>query len=564
MNRKHILLGDFLIKQGLITPEQLKKALKYQKETGKLIGRCLIDLGFIKERDLIKVLSEQMEVPYVSLRKYKIDPKVLKLVPEDVARSKKVFPLFEIEDKLTLAMVNPLDLVTIDSISRRIRKQVTPVVCHEQEIEDAIAQYYSGRDSLKKMVSGLNIAQAVEEEAIDETKLRKKAEEGPIVKLVNLIFQQAVKDRASDIHIEPRQKVLSIRYRIDGIMHEVFSPPKEMQLAITSRIKILADLNIAERRLPQDGRIRMELDDRQIDFRISTFPTMYGENIVIRVLDQQKMRMTLHDLGMDQEVEDRFRMSLHSSHGIVLVTGPTGSGKSTTLYASLMELDSPEKNIMTLEDPVEYYLDTIRQAQVNPKIGMTFASGLRSILRQDPDIIMVGEIRDKETAEIAIQSALTGHLVLSTLHTNNAAGAITRLLDMDIPPYLVASSIIGVLGQRLVRKICENCRVEYVPEKAAYESMLFPPKTEGKEHTFFKGEGCSKCRNTGYTGRIGIYEFLKFDSYIREMVNHRVTMGEIETYAVQEGMKTMFQDGLDKATRGLTTLEEVLRVTQAE
>ncbi len=564
MNRKHILLGDFLIKQGLITQEQLKKALKYQKESGKLIGRCLIELGFITEEDLIKTLSEQLDVPYLSLKKYKIDPSVLKLVPEEIARSKKVFPLFEIEGKLTVAMVNPLDLVTIDSISRRIGKLVTPVVCNEQEIEDAIAQYYSGRDSLKNMVKGLDIPKPSEEEAIDETKLRKKAEEGPIVKLVNVIFHQAVKDRASDIHIEPRQKVLSIRYRIDGIMHEVFSPPKEMQLAITSRIKILADLNIAERRLPQDGRIRMELEDRQIDFRISTFPTMYGENIVIRVLDQQKMRISLHELGMDKEVEENFRMSLHHSHGIVLVTGPTGSGKSTTLYASLMELDSPEKNIMTLEDPVEYYLDTVRQAQVNAKIGMTFASGLRSILRQDPDIIMVGEIRDKETAEIAIQAALTGHLVLSTLHTNNAAGAITRLLDMDIPPYLVASSIIGVLGQRLVRKICENCRVEYIPEKATYQNLVFPPDQQGEQPVFFRGEGCSKCRNTGYSGRIGIYEFLKFDAYIREMILHRVTMNEIETYAVQEGMKTMFQDGIEKASRGLTTLEEVLRVTQAD
>ncbi|HDK35876.1 MAG TPA: type II secretion system protein GspE [Bacteroidetes bacterium] len=564
MEKKHILLGDFLLEQRLISKEQLKKGLKYQKDTGKLLGRCLIELGFINEKDLIKALSEQMGVPYVSLKNYKIDQNILKLIPKDFARAKTIFPLFEIDGKLTVGMVNPLDVLTIDTLSRMTKKQIQPVVCHEKDIEDAIEQYYSGSDSLKKAVRDFESSELEEGNFVNELQLRKQAEEGPVVKLVNLILQQAVIDGASDIHIEPRQKSISVRYRIDGIMREIFSPPKKMQLAIASRIKILSSLNIAERRLPQDGRLRALIENRQIDFRISTLPTMYGENIVIRVLDQQKMRLTLRDIGMDLEVEEGFRESVHRPHGIVLVTGPTGSGKSTTLSAALKELDSPEENIMTLEDPVEYYLDTIRQSQVNPKIGLTFANGLRSILRQDPDIIMVGEIRDKETAEIAIQSALTGHLVLSTLHTNDAAGAITRLLDMGIPPYLVASSLICVLAQRLVRNICPNCREPYQPEKGLYESVALSIKKDPKNLKFYRGKGCQKCKSIGYSGRIGIYELLKFDNYIREMVLHHVTTNEIETYAMQKGMLSLFHDGIDKALQGLTTLEEVFRVTQAD
>ncbi|NOY77767.1 MAG: Flp pilus assembly complex ATPase component [Calditrichaeota bacterium] len=564
MARKHMLLGDFLLEQGLISEEQLKKALKYQKDTGKLLGRSLIELGFVSEKDVIKALGEQMGVPYISLKNYKIDPSILKLIPEDFARAKKVIPLFEIEDKLTVGMVNPLDVVTLDALARMTKKQIEPVVCHEKDIEEAIGYYYSGKDSLKKAASDFTNLDFEEEDSINEIRLRQQAEETPVVKLVNLILNQAVKDGVSDIHIEPRQKSLSVRYRIDGVLQEVFSPPKEMQLAIASRVKILSSLNIAERRLPQDGRLRTQIDGKPIDFRISTFPTMYGENIVIRVLDQQKMSFRLDDLGMNPVVKEKFLESLHHPHGIILVTGPTGSGKSTTLYASLHELDTPEKNIMTLEDPVEYYIDTIRQAPVNPKIGLTFANGLRSILRQDPDVIMVGEIRDRDTAEIAIQAALTGHLVLSTLHTNNAAGAITRLLDMEIPPYLIASSVICVLAQRLVRKICPACRVPYQPEKGLYANLSLVMEQNPEEVQFYKGNGCQKCKNTGYQGRIGVYELLPFDNFIREMILHRVTTNEIETYAVQNGMQTLFQDSINKAVEGLTTLEEVFRMTHIE
>ncbi len=564
MARKHVLLGDFLMDQGLISEEQLKKALKYQKDSGKLLGRSLIELGFVSEKDVIRALGEQMGVPYISLKNYKIDPSILKLIPEDFARAKKVIPLFKIEDKLTVGMVNPLDVVTLDALARMTKKKIEPVVCHEKDIEEAIRYYYSGKDSLRKAARDFSNIDFEEEDSINELRLRQQAEETPVVKLVNLILNQAVKDAASDIHIEPKQKSISVRYRIDGVLQEVFSPPKEMQLAIASRIKILSSLDIAERRLPQDGRLRMQIDGRPIDFRISTFPTMYGENIVIRVLDQQKMSFRLHDLGMNTEVKEKFLESLHQPHGIILVTGPTGSGKSTTLYASLHELDTPEKNIMTLEDPVEYYIDTVRQAPVNPKIGLTFANGLRSILRQDPDVILVGEIRDKETAEIAIQAALTGHLVLSTLHTNNAAGAITRLLDMEIPPYLIASSVICVLAQRLVRKICPSCRVPHKPEKGLYASLSLAMKENPEDVQFYKGKGCQKCKNTGYQGRIGVYELLPFDNFIREMVLHRVTTNEIETYAIQNGMRTLFQDSVSKAVDGLTTLEEVFRIAQAE
>ena len=564
MSKKHIFLGDFLLEQGLISEDQLKKALKYQKDSGKLLGRSLIELGFVSEKDVIKALSEQMGVPYVSLKNYKIDPAILKLISEDFARAKKVIPLFEIDGKLTVGMVNPLDVVTLDALSRITKRHIEPVVCHEKDIEDAIRHYYSGKDYLKKAAKDFSSFDSEEKDSINEFRLRQQAEETPVVKLVNLILSQAVKDGVSDIHIEPRQKSLSVRYRIDGVLQEVFSPPKDMQLAIASRIKILSSLNIAERRLPQDGRIRTQIDGRQIDFRISTFPTMYGENIVIRVLDQEQMSFTLHDLGMNDKIKEKFLNDLHKPHGIILVTGPTGSGKSTTLYASLRELDTPEKNIMTLEDPVEYYIDTVRQAPVNPKIGLTFANALRSVLRQDPDIIMVGEIRDRETAEIAIQAALTGHLVLSTLHTNNAAGAITRLLDMEIPPYLIASSVICVLAQRLVRKICPACRVPHNPEKALYANLSLVVDGNSEDIQFYKGKGCPKCKNTGYRGRLGVYELLEFDNFIREMILHRVTTGEIESYAVQNEMTTLFQDGVDKAAKGLTTLEEVFRVTQVE
>ena len=564
MPRKNVLLGDFLLEQGLITEEDLRRALKYQKETGKLLGRCFIELGILDEKTLIKALSEQMGVQYVSLKKYSVDPEVVKLIPEDFARAHKVFPLFRIGNKLTVGMVNPLDVITIDRLTQLTKMQIEPVVCHEQDIEDAIATYYKGGgEEFKEAIRHYSSEIGEEEEDIeDENRLRLQAEEGPVVKLVNLIIIQAIKEGASDIHIQPREKSISVRYRIDGVLHEVFSPPKNMQLAMTSRIKILANMNIAERRLPQDGRFRWEYEGKIVDFRVSTLPTAHGENIVLRLLDTSRAILGFQDLGMSEEMIEDFRSILHKPYGIILVTGPTGSGKSTTLYAALRELDTPEKNIITLEDPIEYHLDTIRQSQVNPKIGMTFANGLRAILRQDPDIIMVGEIRDLETAEIAIKAALTGHLVLSTLHTNDAAGAVTRLIDMGVEPFLVASAVQGVLAQRLVRRVCRYCVHEYQPDKKLVKVFLNMQNGNGDAHHFMRGKGCQRCKNTGYKGRTGIYELLKMDDDLRELVTKNVSATEISAAAKARGMKTMIMDGLDKVDSGITTIEEVFRVTQ--
>lgn len=560
MGRRHVLLGDFLLEQGLITKEDLRKALKYQKETGKLLGRCFIELGILDEKTLIKALSEQMGVQYVSLKKYKADPKVIKLIPEDFARAHKVFPLFKIGRRLTVGMVNPLDVITIDQLRQMTGMEIEPVVCHEQDIEEAIDLHYKGSDRFKEAMESFK-EDTEEEGVLDERSLRRQAEEGPVVKLVNLVLSQAIKEGASDIHIQPREKSLSIRYRIDGVLHEVFSPPKSMQLPIASRIKILANLNIAETRLPQDGRFRFGIDNKVVDFRVSTLPTAFGENIVLRLLDTSRAILGFPDLGMNDKMIEDFRSILHKPYGIILVTGPTGSGKSTTLYAALRELDTPEKNIITLEDPIEYHLDTIRQSQVNPKIGMTFANGLRAILRQDPDIIMVGEIRDLETAEIAIKAALTGHLVLSTLHTNDAAGAVTRLLDMGLEPFLVASAVQGVLAQRLVRRICPYCVQEYEPDKKLVRIVAGFEDYNG-ETRFLRGKGCSRCKNTGYKGRIGIYELLIMDDNLRELVNKRASATEIAHAARKAGMKSMIMDGLEKVEKGITTIEEVFRVTQ--
>jgi type IV pilus assembly protein PilB len=559
--RKNVLLGDFLLEQKIITEEELRRGLKYHKETGKLLGRCLIELGIIDEKSLIKSLSDQMGVQYVSLKNYSVDPTVLQLVPRDFALAHRVFPLFKIENKLTVGMVNPLDIIATDRLANLTGLQVEPVVCHEQDIEDAIYLHYKGSDSFKEAEQHFSVDEEEKIEEEDESRLRTQAGEGPVIKLVNMILLQAIKDGASDIHVEPKEKSLSIRYRIDGVLHEVLSPPKNMQLPIVSRLKILSNMNIAERRLPQDGRFRWKKDRRFVDFRVSTLPTAHGENTVLRLLDNSSTVVQFEDQGMSGSMIEEFCQILHRAYGIILVTGPTGSGKSTTLYAALHEIESPDRNIMTLEDPIEYNMDSIRQSQVNPKIGMTFASGLRSILRQDPDVIMVGEIRDLETAEIAIKSALTGHLVLSTLHTNDASGAIIRLVDMGVEPFLGASAIQGVLAQRLVRSICKHCVKEYQPDPKMVEVIAGAQNGNGKKE-FMRGEGCDRCKGTGYKGRRGIYELFTMDDNLRQMVIDRKSSTAISAAAKKAGMRSMIMDGLQKVEEGTTTIEEVFRVTQ--
>ncbi|MDZ7372336.1 MAG: type II secretion system ATPase GspE [candidate division KSB1 bacterium] len=561
MAKKNVLLGDFLVEQGLITEEQLRKALAYQQKAGKLLGRSLIELGFIGEEELIKALSEQLGVQYVSLKNYRIDPEVVKLVPEELARNYRLIPLFAIEKTLTVAMANPLDVVAIDALSRTTGMKVEPVVCSEEEIAEAIEHYYGG-NRIRSALRDLQLPLGKEEELeqVDEQTLRREAEEGPIIKLVNLILEQAVQDGASDIHVEPLEDRVRIRYRIDGVLHEVHSAPKAVQLALTSRLKILSDLNIAERRVPQDGRFRLHLQNREIDFRVSTLPTAFGEKVVLRILDKKKT-IRLHELGLDERELAILRSLLKRPHGMILVTGPTGSGKTTTLYAALMELDRNSKNIVTLEDPIEYQLEGVSQSQVNPKIGLTFAAGLRSILRQDPDIVMVGEIRDLETAQISVQAALTGHLLLSTLHTNDAAGAVTRLIDMGVEPYLIASSVQGVVAQRLLRRVCPNCAEPWKPPAELLESLQVSLDPDVQ---FVRGKGCIGCKQLGYKGRIAIYEILVMDDELRELVLRRAPSTEIRNLAIRKGMRTLREAGLRKAAEGITTLDEVFRVTQLD
>jgi len=559
MPKRNVLLGDFLIEQGLITEDQLRQALRHQKQTAKLLGRSLIDLGFLDEKAMIKALSEQIGVQYVSLKNYRVDPAVVKLIPEHVARTFQVFPLFVIDQTLTVGMVNPLDIVAIDAVSRETGLKVEPVVCTQVDILEAIDHWYRPA-ALKEAVRTLGEAASKEqpaEDPTDEQRLRREAEEGPIIKLVNLILTEAVQQGASDIHLEPRERDLKVRYRIDGVLQEAYDPPKNVQLAITSRIKILAGLNIAERRLPQDGRFTMTIDRSDVDFRVSTLPTAHGESVVLRVLDDSRVMLQLDELGFSPASLSQLKSLLARPHGMLFVTGPTGSGKTTTLYAALRLLNTGEKNLTTVEDPIEYQLEGVRQVQVNPKIGLTFATGLRAILRQDPDIIMVGEIRDLETAQIAVQSALTGHLVLSTLHTNDAASTLIRLEDMGVETYLVAAAAEGVVAQRLVRKLCPKCKEGYQPGEGLRKTLGLPGAP-----TLYRAKGCKDCRYTGYRGRVGIYEILILDDDIRELILRRASPAEIRRAAQPKGMKTLREDGLEKAVQGITSVEEVMRVTE--
>lgn len=556
-------IEETLLNEGLITQEQLAQAKEEAQRFGLSLEDALIKLGVISEDALTTKLSEVLSLPYVKLSNYIIDTNVLKLIPEEIARKYKLIPLFVLEDTLTIAMANPQDIVALDEIRMKTKlKYIDVVIAGKTDIENTINQYYRGLGDVKTIIEDINIDELrrVSEEATPEL-LAQVAEETPVVKLVNLIIQEGVRSRASDIHIEPEVNMLRVRYRIDGILYEAYKMPKHVTGLITSRIKILGGLDIAERRKPQDGRFRVNIENREIDIRLSSFPTMHGENLVMRILDKSRVLLKLTDLGFSPQDLEKFNSLIHAPYGIILVTGPTGSGKTTTLYAALSEINSPEINIMTVEDPIEYQLPLLRQTQINPKAGLTFATGLRSILRQDPDVIMVGEIRDVETADIAIQAALTGHLVFSTLHTNDSAGALTRLIDMGIEPFLVSSSVIGIIAQRLVRIICPHCKVEYEPPEELLKNLNLDPK---KEKKFYRGEGCEKCKNTGYSGRKGIFEVLVVNEEIRKLVVSKASATVIKQTAISQGMTTLMQDGLNKARQGLTTLEEVIRLTKLE
>lgn len=560
MPHKKIPLEEILLKRGLLTGEQLNKAKEEARRTGSPLKQVLIKLNLVAEEDIASLVAEHMGVPYIDLSDYLIDPATLKLVPEALAKRYKLMPVFKVANTLTVAMADPQDLMAIDEIRLKSGCDVEPCLSGWGEIKDAIDQYYGVTGTMAEVIEGIDeekMKRLPEEMEIED--LAAIAEEAPIIKLVNLLIMQAVKDRASDIHVEPDEDTLRTRFRVDGVLHEVSLSPKHLQPAIVSRIKILSKIDIAEKRRPQDGRFGLKIEDKEIDIRVSTYPTVYGENVVMRILDKSSVMLGLTELGFAGEELKKFDRLIKRPYGIILVTGPTGCGKTTTLYAALQTINSEDKNIVTIEDPVEYNLKLIRQSQVNPKAGVNFATGLRSILRQDPDVIMVGEVRDRETAEIAIQSALTGHLVFSTLHTNDAPGAMTRLIDMGVEPFLISSSVIGVLAERLVRIICDKCKESFEPSAEMLAEFGLERK---REATLYRGKGCPQCKNTGYRGRVGIFELMFMDEQIKRLVMARASTDEIREKARAGGMKTLREDGLTKVIDGRTTVEEVLKATR--
>lgn len=562
-------LGKFLLEENLVTQEQLDKALKDQEVHGGRLGTNLMKLGYITEKQLISILSKQYNVPGVDLSTMDIEDGILKLIPSNIATKYELIPLSRIGKTLTVAMVNPDDIFALEDIKFSTGFEVQPVVTTEISIRNALEKFYEGQDLLQRVEKEM---EAVEEEVevveagdkeADEDEMSDLAAEigsGPIVKLVNTIITKGVEAGASDIHIEPYDKELRVRFRIDGILREVMKPPKKMHKAVVSRIKIMAKMKIAEKRLPQDGRIKVRIKRKPIDFRVASMPTIYGEKMALRILDRSAISFNLEDLGFEKEQLDKFLQAIRMPFGIVLVTGPTGCGKTTTLYAALEKINSLEVNITTAEDPVEYSLVGINQVQMREMVGLTFASALRSYLRQDPNIIMVGEIRDKETAEISIRASLTGHLVLSTVHTNTAAATITRLVNMGVEPFLLASTLDLVLSERLLRKICLNC-MEKVQISNDYLKRVGLNPDEFDGVTFHKGAGCPVCNGSGYKGRIGIFEVMTLTPGIRELILERVSTDRIHVEAVKEGMRTLRDVAVEKLKKGSTTIEEVLKET---
>ena len=561
-----MLLGQILVEQKKLTPDELERVLIAQKETKFRIGHQIINLGFVSEEDVLKALSLQLNIPYITSQQYPTDPVIRDGIPLKFMKQNKFVPVSLHDGKLTVAMHDPLDVYTVESLAMATGQKIRVGVGKEEDILKAIEDLYgSGASSMERIIEDINKNgdELVPEDQEDIEHLRDMASEAPVIKLVNLIISRAVEYGASDIHFEPFENEFKIRYRIDGILHDVESPPKRLQPAIISRIKIMAKLNIAERRLPQDGRIKLRVMGKGVDFRVSTIPIMLGESVVMRILDRSSVILDLEKLGFPFETLKTFEELIVKPYGMILVTGPTGSGKTTTLYAAMEKINSPEKKIITVEDPVEYQLKGVNQIQVKPQIGLTFASGLRSIVRQDPDVILVGEIRDYETSEIAIQSALTGHLVFSTLHTNDAAGAITRLLEMGAEDYLVSSCLLGIMAQRLVRVLCPHCRASYCPAPHMLEEMGVDP-AKGLDAEVYEARGCEKCANTGYRGRTGIYELLPVTDEIKDLVLKKSDAGVIKRRAIERGMRTLRQDGWEKVKKGITSVSEVLRVTLEE
>jgi type IV pilus assembly protein PilB len=576
------LLGQSLVADGLVTQEQLNTALAEQKRTSDTLGYTLINLNYLNEQQLLDFLVTKLNFSYANLRNYVIDPKVVKLIPENIARKYHCIAILRVKGAVTVAMLDPLDSFVLDNLEYTTACKIKPLVSTRSEIQTALDEFY--REDATTHIPGVSDGGhpvpgvAAPNSSIEEFAKRIQGhgekrsgdqvidlasinvtDKQSIIQLVNLIITRAIKEKASDIHIEPDENVLRTRFRIDGMLQEVMSLPKTFEAACISRCKVMAELDIAEKRIPQDGRIKLQLQNREIDLRVSTYPTLRGEKVVMRILDKSTVLFGLEDLGFPDDTLNNFSALIKKPNGIILVTGPTGSGKTSTLYAALQCIKDPSINIVTIEDPVEYQLSNINQGQINPKAGFTFAGGLRSILRQDPDVIMVGEIRDYDTAEIAIRAALTGHLVFSTLHTNDSAGAMTRLIDMSVEPFLVASSIIGIMAQRLVRTICEECKEEYQPPPAVIKrsKLLY----QAGKTKVFQGKGCLKCNQTGYRGRTTITELLVPNERIKELIVEKSATSVIKNEAMKQGMRTLRQDGLAKVLRGITTLSEVIRVS---
>jgi len=550
-------LEELLVEAGLITEEQLKHAIEVQSKTGEKLGKVLIKSGYVTESQILEALEFQLGIPHVDLHKYYIDPEVAKLIPEAVAKRHTIIPIKKDKDGILVAMADPLNIFAIDDVKIITKQNVKPLIASESSILKAIDRIY-GKEQAEKAVQ--DFKKEFQSEASNElpSEILEEVQNAPAVRFVNSIIEQAIKNRASDIHFEPTEKDLRIRFRIDGQLTEAMRTIKSTHAPVVTRVKIMANMNIAERRLPQDGRFEFVSNEKNIDVRVSSLPTVFGEKLVLRLLDKENFVMTKEQLGFDKEDLVLFDKLIKRPYGIVLLTGPTGSGKTTTLYAMLKELNKPNVNIITVEDPVEYSIEGINQVQVNEKAGLTFATALRSILRQDPDVIMIGEIRDTETAEIAIRSAITGHLVLSTLHTNDAAGAMTRLIDMGIEPYLVSSAVVGVIAQRLARKICDNCKISY---KASESEKKILGVEEKKDFTLYRGRGCPVCNKTGYRGRIPIYEILTVTSNIRELINAKASSDVIKEQAVKNGMKTLRESAKKFVLEGKTTIDEMLRLT---
>jgi type IV pilus assembly protein PilB len=565
-------LGEILVKDSLISQDQLKQALDYQKKNGGRLGTCLVKMGLVSDEDITAVLSRQYGVPSINLKFYEVDASVIKLVPQETAIRYQIVPLSRVGSTLTIAMTDPTNVFAMDDIKFMTGFNVEPVVASESAISEAIGKFYGSIetgeeiDKVMKDLAGdeADLELAAEEAEMDLAELEKAADEAPIIKLVNLILTDAVKRGASDIHVEPYEKEYRVRFRVDGILQNVMTPPLKLKDAITSRVKIMSKLDISEKRLPQDGRIMIKYvkdgKKKELDFRVSIVPTLFGEKIVMRLLDKENLRLDMTKLGFEAESLAKFERNILRPYGMVLVTGPTGSGKTNTLYSSVARLNTPETNIMTAEDPVEFQLAGINQVQMKEQIGLNFASALRSFLRQDPNIILVGEIRDFETAEIAVKAALTGHLVLSTLHTNDAPSTISRLMNMGIEPFLVATSVNLICAQRLVRRICANCKeISPIPAQALIDAGV--PPDEVPNTTVYVGRGCSVCNNSGYKGRVGLYEVMEINDDLRELILVGASSLELKKKSLEIGMITLRKSGLIKMGLGQTTMDEVLRET---